>query len=84
MSNRMNPVVKGRSAKRRTGLATVAALSLLLVSCGERPLSTFDARSPIAQKLDSALVFLLIVCGVVLRKPVTLPALLSHLSRCWS
>jgi cytochrome c oxidase subunit 2 len=66
MSNRMNSVLKGRSAKRRTGLATVAALSLLLVSCGGRPLSTFDARSPIAQKLDTALVVLLIACGVVL------------------
>lgn len=61
-----NATVLVQRMKRKSQLGVLAAISLVLVGCGDRPLSTFDAQSPIAQKLDSALVFLLIVCGVVL------------------
>jgi len=54
-----------RSTIRRRGAFVVAALSLLLVGCGDRHLSTMDPESPIAEKLDSFLVWLLVAAGVV-------------------
>jgi len=50
---------------RRAGLFTVAGLSLLLAGCGERPLSTMDPESPIAEKLDTFLVWLLVAAAVI-------------------
>ena len=50
---------------RPVAIAGLVTLSLVLASCSETPLSTFDAQSPIAQKLDSFLVWLLVASGVV-------------------
>ncbi|MFT5266869.1 MAG: cytochrome c oxidase subunit 2 [Acidimicrobiales bacterium] len=54
-----------RFVSRRNGLFTVAGLSLLLAGCGDRHLSTMDPESPIAEKLDTFLVWLLVAAGVV-------------------
>lgn len=58
--------MKGRRLRRSATAVTIAAATLILAGCGDdTPLSTFDAQSPIAERLDSFLVALLIVCGVV-------------------
>ena len=57
--------VMTRRTRRPIAAATIALLSLVAVGCGERPLSTFDAQSPIAQKLDDTLIVLLLLCAVV-------------------
>jgi len=51
--------------KKPLSLLSIGLVSLVLAGCGERPLSTFDAQSPIAQKLDTMLIWLLVACGVV-------------------
>ena len=61
----MKTEMKGRRRHRSATAATIAATTLLLAGCGETPLSTFDAQSPIAERLDNFLIALLIVCGVV-------------------
>ncbi len=50
---------------RRSGVGIIAALSLVLVGCGDRHLSTMDPESPIAERLDTTLVNLLWACLVV-------------------
>ena len=54
-----------RFVSRRNGLLTVVGLSLLLAGCGDRHLSTMDPESPIAEKLDNFLVWLLLAAGVI-------------------
>jgi len=54
-----------RFMSRRNGLFTVAGLSLLLAGCGDRHLSTMDPESPIAERLDTFLVWLLVAAGVI-------------------
>jgi len=54
-----------RIVSKRNGLFTIAGLSVLLVGCGDRHLSTMDPESPIAEKLDTFLVWLLIAAGVI-------------------
>ena len=61
----MKTEMSGRRLRRSATAVTIAATTLILAGCGERPLSTFDAQSDIAQRLDTFLVALLIVCGVV-------------------
>jgi len=51
--------------RRRVNAVAIAGLTLLLVSCGEKPLDTMDPDSPIAQKLDTFLVRLLIAAGII-------------------
>jgi len=62
---RTAPSAASSRVTRRTGLFTVAALSLILAACGDRHLSTMDPESPIAEKLDTMLVWLLIASAVV-------------------
>ncbi len=62
------PPTEAAPASRRSlrgALFAVAALSFLLVGCGDRPLSTMDPHSPIAEKLDNMLVWLLVASGVI-------------------
>lgn len=65
MEQRMSQSEAPRKGRRLPGVLSVAVASLLLMACSETPLSTFDAQSPIAQELDTFLVVLLIICGVV-------------------
>ena len=61
----MDPTPKRRRINRLAIVLGVAATALLLVGCGERPLSTMEPESPIARDLDNMLVGLLIASGVV-------------------
>jgi len=61
----MTTELRGRRLRRPATAVTIATATLLLAGCGETPLSTFDAQSPIAERLDNFLVALLVVCGVV-------------------
>jgi len=57
-----------RRVRRRFGAVFVVGMTLALTGCGifdDKPLSTMDPESPIARQLDTFLVWLLIVCGVV-------------------
>jgi len=51
--------------RRLSTMLSFAALPLILASCGDRHLSTMDPESPIAEKLDTFLVYLLIAAGVI-------------------
>jgi len=51
--------------RRLSTILSFVALPLVLASCGDRHLSTMDPESPIAEKLDTFLVWLLVAAGVV-------------------
>ena len=61
-------VSEPRTGSRRTNRRVafvVAGLALVLAGCGDRHLSTMDPESPIAEKLDTFLVWLLVAAAVV-------------------
>ena len=58
------PQTGSRRTNRRVAFV-VAGLALVLAGCGDRHLSTMDPESPIAEKLDTFLVWLLVAAAVV-------------------
>lgn len=59
----MNSALKLMKRTRTAALST--GLLLVLAGCGERPLTTMEAQSPIAEDLDRFLMILLGVCAIV-------------------